>query len=137
MQPTPVDPTQHNPMTRQPLPRPQTPMPSAPSDPQAPYGRDPLTGHPLSDKQKLAAGLLQIFLGQWGVGRFYLGDPKQGLIHLGLFFGGFFVMLLGIAFIPFLILGLLMVFGNVAWALIDGLMILTDKVSDTHGRRLR
>src|ERR1700761_42216 len=32
-------------------------------DPQAPFGRDPATGLPLSDKSAVAAGLLQLFLG--------------------------------------------------------------------------
>ncbi|TQR74157.1 TM2 domain-containing protein, partial [Mycobacterium hodleri] len=36
------------------------------------FGVDPW-GRPLSDKSKMAAGLLQIFLGAFGVGRFYLG----------------------------------------------------------------
>ncbi|HEX4513492.1 MAG TPA: TM2 domain-containing protein, partial [Polyangiaceae bacterium] len=40
--------------------------------PGAPYGVDPMTGMPLSDKSKMTAGLLQIFLGSFGVGRFYL-----------------------------------------------------------------
>src|SRR5215203_5267376 len=45
--------------------------------PHAPYGIDPLTGMPFSDKSKMVAGLLQIFLGSFGVGRFYTG-------HIGL-----------------------------------------------------
>ena len=39
--------------------------------PPAYYGVDAY-GRPLSDKSKLTAGLLQIFLGGFGVGRFYL-----------------------------------------------------------------
>ena len=135
MQPMPYDPTTphgRDPMTGQP----RQPMPYTP-DPEAPYGRDPLSGQPLSDKQKLAAGLLQIFLGQWGVGRFYLGDSKQALIHLGLWFGSFFLILCGIAFIPLTILGFLVFLGNLGWALFAGIMILTDKVPDMQGRKLR
>src|SRR5215813_10008993 len=45
--------------------------------PHAPYGIDPITGMPFSDKSKMVAGLLQIFLGSFGVGRFYTG-------HMGL-----------------------------------------------------
>ena len=50
----------------------------------APYGGaaqgvDP-SGQPLSDKSKLVAGLLQIFLGGFGVGRFYLGYTNIGIL---------------------------------------------------------
>ncbi|WP_440590108.1 TM2 domain-containing protein [Mycolicibacterium hodleri] len=38
----------------------------------AQFGVDPW-GRPLSDKSKMVAGLLQIFLGTFGIGRFYLG----------------------------------------------------------------
>ena len=84
-----------------------------PHDPSAPYGRHPATGEPSSDKQKIVAGLLQIFLGGFGAGRWYLGDTG---IALGQLFtcGG-----LGI------------------WALIDGIMILTGNVRDKQGRPLR
>ncbi|PSL41491.1 TM2 domain-containing protein [Planomicrobium soli] len=33
-------------------------------------------------KSKLAAGLLGIFLGDFGVHKFYLGKPKTGLLYL-------------------------------------------------------
>src|SRR5688572_11084900 len=46
---------------------------------QAPYGLHPVTGIPYSDKNKLVAGLLQIFL-PFGIGRFYIGDTKIGVI---------------------------------------------------------
>src|SRR6478752_4730177 len=48
------------------------------ASPQAPYGIHPATGLPYSDKSKLVAGLLQIFL-PFGIGRFYLGDTKTGV----------------------------------------------------------
>jgi len=82
--------------------------------PGAPYGVDPATGMPLSDKSRLAAGLLQLFLGGFGVGRFYLGYTGIGLLQL--FFGW---MTCGI------------------WPLIDGIMMLTGKVPDAQGRPLR
>ncbi len=43
------------------------------------YGVHPVTGIPYSDKSKLVAGLLQIFLGGFGIGRFYIGDNKTGV----------------------------------------------------------
>ncbi len=41
-------------------------------------------GHPMgvSDKSKVVAGVLQILLGAFGVGRFYMGDIKIGVIQL-------------------------------------------------------
>ena len=48
---------------------------------QAPYGLHPVTGIPYSDKSKLVAGLLQIFL-PFGIGRFYIGDTKTGVLQL-------------------------------------------------------
>jgi len=82
--------------------------------PHAPYGIDPLTGIPFSDKSKIVAGLLQIFLGSLGVGRFYTG-------HIGL---GIAQLLLG-----WLTCGI--------WPLVDGIMMLMGKVPDAQGRPLR
>ncbi|KRV47584.1 hypothetical protein AQ490_06740 [Wenjunlia vitaminophila] len=79
----------------------------------APYGYDPY-GRPYSDKSKTTAGLLQIFLGCFGVGRFYTGHTGMAVAQL-LTCGG-----LGI------------------WALIDGIIILTSgTVTDAQGRPLR
>ena len=83
------------------------------SDPAAPYGRHPVTGEPYSDKMKTTAGLLEIFLGCFGAGRFYLGDT-------------------GIAVAQLLTCG-----GLGFWALIDGIMMLTGNVKDKQGRPLR
>jgi hypothetical protein len=82
-------------------------------DPNAPYGYDPVTGLPFSDKDKLTAGLLQLFLGHWGAGRFYLGDTGIAVAQL-LTCGGLFI-----------------------WSLIDGILILTGNVRDKNGRPLR
>jgi len=82
--------------------------------PGAPFGVDPMTGMPLSDKSKMTAGLLQIFLGNFGVGRFYLGYTGLGVLQIC-----FAWMTCGL------------------WPLIDGIMILTGKVPDATGRPLR
>ncbi|GGU57374.1 NINE protein [Lentzea flava] len=81
--------------------------------PIAPYGYDPITGLPLSDKSKIAAGLLQIFLGNLGVGRFYTG-------HVGI----------GIA-------QLLTCGGCGIWSLVDGIIFLVSGGTDADGRQLR
>jgi len=85
--------------------------------PQAPYGVDPKTGLPFSDKQKLVAGLLQIFLGGFGVGRFYLGDTKIAVWQL---------------VVTILTCGL----GSL-WGLIDGIIILATDSKDPNGLPLR
>jgi TM2 domain-containing membrane protein YozV len=74
-------------------------------------------GRPLSDKTKMAAGLLGIFLGGFGVGRFYTG-------HVG-------IAIAQIA-VTWLTCGL----GGL-WPLIDGIMILVNGGTDAQGRVLR
>lgn len=86
-------------------------------DPSAPYGRHPVTGEPFSDKQKLTAGLLNILLGVFGAGRFYLNQP-------------------GIAVAQIAVTWLTCGIGGI-WPLIDGIMMLTGSVRDEHGRPLR
>ncbi|MDV8054504.1 MULTISPECIES: TM2 domain-containing protein [unclassified Rhodococcus (in: high G+C Gram-positive bacteria)] len=98
--------------------------------PDAPYGRDPMTGEPLSDKSKIVGGLLQIFLGWLGVGRFYLGSIGIGVAQLLLFFFG---VLLTAVFG----LGLIVLFGLFVWHLVDGVLILVGNVTDPQGRKLR
>ncbi|MFE2998851.1 NINE protein [Nocardia sp. NPDC059246] len=97
----------------QPMPYP-IPGPAGPygGDPEAPFGRDQF-GVPFSDKSKLTAGLLQIFIGHFGVGRFYLGYTTIGVLQL-ITCGGCGV-----------------------WSLIDGILMLTGKVPDLQGRPLR
>ncbi|MGW2043969.1 TM2 domain-containing protein [Streptomyces sp. NPDC001858] len=82
-------------------------------DPQAPYGYD-LIGRPYSEKSKIVAGVLQLTLGTFGVGRFYIGNVGLGLAQL-FTCGG-----LGI------------------WALIDGIILLVSEgKTDSNGRILR
>lgn len=72
----------------------------------------------VGNKSKLAAGLLQIFLGGFGVGRFYLGYTGIGIAQLLLTFFTFGI-------------------GSI-WGLIDGILILTGSVSeDADGFLLR
>ncbi|MFF8676651.1 TM2 domain-containing protein [Streptomyces sp. NPDC015237] len=83
------------------------------TDPSAPYGYDPY-GRPYSEKSKIVAGVLQLFLGSFGIGRFYVGSVGIGLAQL--FTCG------GLGF----------------WALIDGIMYLvSNDRTDDQGRVLR
>jgi TM2 domain-containing membrane protein YozV len=87
-------------------------------NPAAPYGVHPRSGIPYSDKQKLTAGLLGIFLGGFGVGRFYTGHTGLGVAQLcvSLFTCG----------------------AGGIWGFIDGIIMLTsDDITDVNGRPLR
>lgn len=99
------------------MPYPPPPYPQGyPPDPAAPYGRN-LNGEPYSDKSKLTAGLLEIFLGAFGAGRFYLGYPGLAVGQIA---------------VTWLTCGL----GHI-WPLIDGIMMLTGSVRDRNGLPLR
>jgi hypothetical protein len=99
---------------------------SQPSAAVAPYGAAPYGGmnygvdaygRPLSDKSKLVAGLLQIFIGTFGVGRFYLGYTNIAIFQI---------------LATWLTCGV-----GALWPLIDGIMILMGNVPDAQGRTLR
>ncbi|MET0450711.1 MAG: NINE protein [Mycobacterium sp.] len=81
--------------------------------PGAPYGFDQY-GQPLSDKSKLVAGLLQLFLGTFGIGRFYLGYTGLGVAML---------------LVSWITCGI--------WPLIDAILIFMGNVKDSDGRTLR
>jgi TM2 domain-containing membrane protein YozV len=99
-------------------------------DPQAPFGRDPATGVPLSDKSGTTAGLLQLLLGVFGIGRFYIDSTHIAIAQLCL---GLF----GFVFTLFCFLGLPVLLGSIVWAIVDAIMMLTGSVKDNHGRKLR
>ena len=90
-------------------------MPPAPPavNASAPYGVDPY-GKPYSEKSRIIAGILQLFLGNFGIGRFYVGNNGVAIAQL-FTCGG-----LGI------------------WSLIDGIIYLvSDTRTDPQGRPLR
>jgi TM2 domain-containing membrane protein YozV len=80
------------------------------------YGVDAY-GRPLSDKSKLVAGLLQIFVGGLGIGRFYLGYTTIGVLQI--------------------VVTILTCGAGALWGLIDGIFIITGKVPDAEGRTLK
>ncbi len=85
-------------------------------NPQAPFGYDPKTGLPYSDKQKLVAGLLQLLI-PLGIGRMYAGHVALGVGQL---------------VITILTCGI----GSI-WPFIDGIVILAGDPTDADGRPLR
>lgn len=98
-------------------------------DPGAPFGRDPFTGEPLSDKSKATAGLLQLFLGGFGAGRFYLGSNGIAVTQLITLFVGWLLTLV--------LVGWLVLFGLGIWVIIDAIMMFTGAVRDPRGFKLR
>ncbi|MDG3014716.1 NINE protein [Speluncibacter jeojiensis] len=91
----------------------------------APFGFDPITGLPYSDKSKVAAGLLSIFFGFFGIGRFYAGHTGLGIAQLAV----------NIALTLFT-LGLWL-FAAWIWPLVDGIVLLAGNPRDQYGRPLR
>ena len=81
-----------------------------------PYGIHPITGIPYSDKSKLVAGLLQILI-PFGIGRFYIGDNRTGVIQLVVT-----VLTCGI---------------GALWPFIDGIIMLATDSKDAQGYMLR
>lgn len=98
-------------------------------DPSAPYGRDPFTGEPLSDKSKVAAGLLQLFLGGFGAGRFYIGSNGIAVAQL-------ITLILG-WLLAIILIGYLILLGLGIWVIVDAIMIFTGSVRDSRGLKLR
>jgi TM2 domain-containing membrane protein YozV len=90
------------------------PVPPGPGYLEAPYGREPATGIPYSDRQKVVAGVLQLLL-PFGIGRFYTGHTGVAVAQL---------------LLSFVAIGAI-------WAFIDGLIILCGHPLDADGRPLR
>ena len=81
--------------------------------PGAPYGVDPQTGAPYSDKSRVIGALLQFFLGYFGAGRWYTGSYGMAVAQL--------VTCGGLGF----------------WALGDAIYMLIGNAKDPQGRPLR
>lgn len=118
-----------------PYPRPQGygapgygPPPGYPQhSPHAPYGVHPVLGIPYSGKSKMAAGLLQIFVG-FGIGRFYTG-------HIGLGVAQLLVCLLVGVIGAFFTCGVSLVV--LMWPFIDGIVLMAGDSTDSEGYPLR
>lgn len=81
-------------------------------------------------KSKLAAGLLGIFLGAFGIHNFYLGYTSKAVTQLVLTIVGFVTSCIGI--------GVFLVLGIEIWGLVEGIMILAGKIDkDAKGLPLK
>jgi TM2 domain-containing membrane protein YozV len=125
-------------------PRPVGPQGVQPYGAPGPWGQgagaafDPLTGEPLSPKSKVVAGLLQIFLGGFGVGRFYTGHIGMAIAQICAVWG---TLVLAFCF-TFITFGfgfvvLFFVWIPCMWPLIDGIVLLAGRQRDSDGYLLR
>lgn len=76
-------------------------------------------------KSKMAAGLLGIFLGAFGIHNFYLGYTSKAVTQLVL-------TIIGII-LSCIVVGAFLVLGIEIWGLVEGIMILTGKIN-TDGK---
>lgn len=81
-------------------------------------------------KSAVAAGLLQIFLGTFGAGRFYIGTTGVAAAQLALGIIGIFLTL-------FCFIGIALLIPLWIWTFIDGIMMFAGGVTDSYGRKLQ
>ena len=86
-------------------------------NPEAPYGIEPHTGIPYSDKERIVAFVLQFLLGAFGAGRIYTGHTGMAIAQIA---------------VTWLTCGI----GGI-WPLIDSFFMLAGKVTDVQERPLR
>ncbi|MBC9225354.1 NINE protein [Aeromicrobium sp. 636] len=109
----------HDPTVRfgaTPPPPPPPPPAAGWAVPGAPYGVDPKTGLPYSDKSKIVAGLLQLLI-PLGIGRMYTGHTSMGVAQL---------------LVTLFTCGI-----GAVWPFIDGIILLVSDPRDANGRPLR
>jgi TM2 domain-containing membrane protein YozV len=83
----------------------------------APYGIEPVTGRPYSERSKVVAGVLQLALAPLGVGRFYSGHAGIAIAQI---------------VVTFVTCGV-----GALWPIIDGIMMLAGNPLDGDGRPMR
>lgn len=133
----PLVPYQQQPMSAPPGPYSPGPVGYVTPYSAAPYGLDPMTGYPMSDKSKVVAGLLQMlpgfFIGLGGVGRLYAGNTGLGITQICLTVVGWISFWCGFLLIfPFMIY-----LGLAVWFVVDGIVMLAGRPVDGQGRPLR
>ena len=79
------------------------------------------TQPPANAKSKLAAGLLGIFLGQFGVHNFYLGYTQKAIIQLVLTIVGYVLCCIFV--------GIFFVVATAIWGFVEGILILVGKIN--------
>lgn len=80
-------------------------------------------------KSGVVAGLLQLFLGWFGLGRFYLGYNGIGAVQLTL---GIIGLVTSVALVGLIILVPLSI-----WLIIEAFMMIAGAIPDAQGRKVR
>jgi TM2 domain-containing membrane protein YozV len=80
-------------------------------------------------KSAVAAGLLQLFFGWFGLGRFYVGSVGIALTQLTL-------GILGIGTV-FFVVGFFILVPLSIWTFVDAILMFSGSVKDKDGRKLR
>ena len=75
------------------------------------------------------AGLLQLFFGWFGIGRFYIGSTQIAVIQL-------ILGLAGIALTMFCFIGVAILLPLSIWTFIEALMMFSRAIPDSNGRKL-
>lgn len=89
-----------------------------------------LYGEHYSRRSRIVAGLLQLFFGWHGLGRFYLGYYNLGAVQLTL-------GLVGLATTLLCYVGLVILVPLTIWVEIEACMMLAGAMRDSDGYRLR
>lgn len=82
-------------------------------------------------KSSVAAGLLQLFLGFLGLGRFYLGYTAIGVAQLVLWIASLLAWLFVSMVLGWIMLGILTI-----WIVVEAIMMIAGAIPDADGRRL-
>lgn len=81
-------------------------------------------------KSKVAAGVLALFLGNFGIHNFYLGYTGKAIAQL-------LLTILGIP-LAFIIIGFPMIMGASIWAFVEAIMLFTGSINkDAKGNLLK
>jgi TM2 domain-containing membrane protein YozV len=81
-------------------------------------------------KSAVAAGLLQLFLGTFGAGRFYIGTTGIAATQLALGLAGLFFTL-------FCFVGIFILVPLWIWNLVEAIMMFAGAIGDGYGRKLQ
>ncbi|MBP3086977.1 TM2 domain-containing protein [Mycolicibacterium fortuitum] len=87
-------------------------------------------------KSAVAAGLLQLFFGFLGLGRFYLGYVYIGAAQLTLWIIGLMMLLFGLLLSVFSLIGFAILIVLGIWILIEAIMMIAGAIPDAYGRAL-
>jgi hypothetical protein len=111
-------------------------------DASAPYGYDPRSGRPFSEKNKLVAGVLQLLFGLvgiGGIGRLYSGHRGLGMTQLVASVVAWLCLICGLPLLA-VVVGVFLLpiaFACWLWFVLDGVMMLAGRPVDGQGRPLR